>query len=49
MNIAAPTLYDLKDFIIANPTYFNEDEKKRVSSIDEDGIISYGKKIFSQK
>jgi len=27
MNIAVPTLYDLKDFIIANPTYFNEDEK----------------------
>jgi hypothetical protein len=26
MNIAVPTLYDLKDFIIANPTYFNEDE-----------------------
>jgi len=27
MNIAVPTLYDLNDFIIANPTYFNEDEK----------------------
>lgn len=26
MNIEPPTLYDLKDFMIANPTYFNEDE-----------------------
>ena len=27
----------------------NEDDKRRVSSIDEDGMISYGKKIVSQK
>ena len=26
MNIAPPTLYDLHEFINANPTYFNEDE-----------------------
>jgi hypothetical protein len=26
MNIAAPTLYELHEFMIANPTYFNEDE-----------------------
>ena len=27
MNIAPPTLYDLHEFVNANPTYFNEDEK----------------------
>jgi hypothetical protein len=26
MNIAPPTLYELQEFIITNPNYFNEDE-----------------------
>lgn len=32
---------------IMNDKIMNEDKKNRVSSIDEDGMISYGKKIIS--
>jgi hypothetical protein len=41
MNIAVPTLYDLKDFIIANPTYFNEDEKISITQYLKNTTESY--------